>query len=134
MADPEPEVTGPTLRVRRQAAQQWPAQGALATAWEQSIEIRQLFRDNKAHLTKWPSAELVGATSLRALALNVPVVQIALAVWCGNSETPKTMAIDWLKQEASFCNPLSSSRSAYYDATLQNLKALNILNPYMPRA
>ena len=89
------------LRVRRQRGQVWPELGMLAKAFEDDQEIRAIFRNNKGHLLSWPSPQTVGCASLKALALNVPVVKLSLQIWGAVMTSPKSMAIDWLKKEAT---------------------------------
>ena len=89
------------LRVRRQRGQVWPEVGMLAKAFEDDQEIRGIFRNNKGHLLSWPSPQTVGCASLKALALNVAVVKLSLQVWGAVMTSPKSMAIDWLKKEAT---------------------------------
>ena len=70
------------LRVRRTRSQLiWPESGVLASAFEEDNNIRTLYRENRGHLLRWPSPELVGVASLKALALNVRVLAIALRIW-----------------------------------------------------
>ena len=89
------------LRVRRQRGQAWPESGLLAKALEEDTEIRSIFRHNKGHLLQWPSPQLVGCASLKALSLNVSVLKISLEVWGAANPAPKGIAIDWLKKEAT---------------------------------
>ncbi|CAE7193246.1 unnamed protein product [Symbiodinium sp. CCMP2592] len=79
----------------------WPDKGLLATAFEEDNEVRSLFRQNKGHLLSWPSPELVGVASLKALALNVTVIKLAIRIWGQATPTPKAMSVDWLKNEVS---------------------------------
>ena len=101
MADAEEAgAQGALLRVRRTVSVEWPEKGCLAKAWEGEPEVRRCFRDAKSHLLVWPSVQLVGAASMRALSMNVPIIQVALQIWGGFSQECKAMPIDWLKQEA----------------------------------
>ena len=99
MADPEPSAVA-SIRVRRRGLDVWPERHAFANALEENSTIRQLFRTNKNQLLCWPSPQLVGVASLKALAMNVDVVKIALGVWGEVMDYPKSMQVDWLKQEA----------------------------------
>ncbi|CAE7669203.1 unnamed protein product [Symbiodinium sp. CCMP2592] len=94
-------VVGQQLRVRRRKAQVWPEMGKLSSMWEGSNDIRALFRDNKQKLLKWPSPSVVGVASLKALSLNIALVNQAIEVWAEVNPTPKTMSVDWLKQDRS---------------------------------
>ena len=99
METPAPDgVAG--IRVRRRGLDVWPERHAFATALEENKTIRELFRTNKNQLLCWPSPQLVGVASLRALAMNVDVVKIALEIWGEFQDFPKAMQVDWLKQEA----------------------------------
>ena len=69
-------------------------------AWEQDTKIRDAYRVNKQQLLVWPSPELVGVASLKALAMNVDVIGKAIQVWGAACPKPRTMSIDWLKKEA----------------------------------
>ena len=102
VAEPEGELApeGPTLRVRRQTSAQWPEKGTLTKAMEEDADIRNSFRMNKSQLLAWCSPKLVGVASLKSLALNVPVIKLAIQIWGSHTSVPKTMPIDWLKQEA----------------------------------
>ena len=79
---------------------EWPDQDELSCALEADAGVRESFRANRAQLLAWPSPQLVGVASLKALALNVGVVKLALRVWGKTCDYPKAMAIDWLKREA----------------------------------
>ena len=98
----EAGAQGALLRVRRDASRAWPEEGALTKMWEADTDVRSCFRCHKSHLLIWPSSQLVGAASLKALAMNVPVIKLALEIWGGHTteEKCKAMPIDWLKQEA----------------------------------
>ena len=91
----------PPLRLRQRSAE-WPDDNVLAMAWEAEAKVRESFRLNKSQLLAWPSPQLVGVASLRALALNVPVIQLALKAWGETCDFAKSMAVDWLKREAWF--------------------------------
>ena len=88
------------IRVRRQTSAKWPEKGALSKAMEEDGAIRNSFRANRSQLLAWPSPNLVGVASLKALGLNVHAVGLALQIWGSCHSTPKTMPIDWLKEEA----------------------------------
>ncbi|CAE7787037.1 unnamed protein product [Symbiodinium sp. CCMP2592] len=92
-------AAGPPLRVRRTGQNSWPPKHALAKALESDNNIRVLFRENKNQLLVWPSPELVGSATMKALSLNVHVVLHALDIWCESTAFPQAMVIDWLKQE-----------------------------------
>ena len=79
---------------------EWPGQDELAKLLEADAGVRECFRANKAQLLSWPSPQLVGVASLKALSLNVGVIKLALQVWGNSCDFPKAMAIDWLKREA----------------------------------
>ena len=100
-ADDSPEAVDGTVRIRRARTTVWPEKGLLAKAFEEDTQVRNLFRQNKGHLLSWPSPELVGVASLKALALNVTVVKLALRIWGLSTPTPKAMSVDWLKKEAT---------------------------------
>ncbi|CAE7190626.1 unnamed protein product [Symbiodinium pilosum] len=68
---------------------------------EEDADIRNSFRMNKSQLLAWCSPKLVGVASLKSLALNVPVIKLAIQIWGSHTSVPKTMPIDWLKQEVS---------------------------------
>ncbi|CAE7246994.1 unnamed protein product [Symbiodinium microadriaticum] len=115
MADAEEAgAQGALLRVRRTVSVEWPEKGCLAKAWEGEPEVRRCFRDAKSHLLVWPSVQLVGAASMRALSMNVPIIQVALQIWGGFSQECKAMPIDWLKQEVQelhgMLNPATTNR------------------------
>ena len=93
---------GQTARFRRRHTNLWPEEGALAAAWEGEVRIREIFRTNTSKLLAWPSRDLIGVASLKALSLNVDVVGKAMEVWGQSCQQPRTMSIDWLKQEAGF--------------------------------
>ena len=90
-----------SIRVRRAASDWWPERHALAVLWEQDPEIRDIFRKNQGQLLGWPSPQLVGVASMRALAMNVPVLKTALTHWGETVDFPKSLSVDYLKQEAS---------------------------------
>ncbi|CAE7843555.1 unnamed protein product [Symbiodinium necroappetens] len=100
----------------------WPDKGLLSQAWESDTEVRQCFRAAKSHLLVWPSVQLVGAVSMKALSMNVPAVKVALQIWGDFSEDCKAMPIDWLKQEVQelhlLLNPATTNRAVavYVDA------------------
>lgn len=101
MADACPDEEG-RLRVRRTRSQvSWPEPALLAAAFEEDQSIRALYRENRGHLLRWPSPELVGVASLKALALNVRVLDTALRIWGQATPVPKGMSVDWLKKEAT---------------------------------
>ena len=100
----EPSTEGARLRVRHQTAPTWPEPEALAKAWEADLEVRHIFRQNRANLLAWPSPKLVGVASMKALAMNIAVIKVSLVTWGSVTEAAKTMPIDWLKQEAYLLN------------------------------
>ena len=106
MADAAPAAAAPamdapaSIRVRRAASDWWPERHELAQRWEQDSEVRGIFRRNGGSLLAWPSPQLVGVSSLRALAMNVVAVKIALEHWGQAVDFPKSMSVDYLKQEA----------------------------------
>ena len=93
MADEE----APEVSTSRQV---WPPLNELANSLEQSLFIRDCFRENHCHLLKWPKPDLVGVASLTSLALNRAVVKQTLETWSAVCTEPKSPAVDWLKQEA----------------------------------
>ena len=100
------------VRVRRaRSGPAWPSKGELATALERSEFVRAMFRETKGCLLKWLGPQLVGVASLKALSLNVDVVCVALQIWSQSITVPKTMSIDWLKQEATCLHRSSEVRS-----------------------
>ena len=96
------EEAGQSVRFRRRHTDLWPDEGALAVAWESEARIREVFRVNTSKLLSWPSRDLIGVASLKSLALNVDVVGKAIEVWGQSCQRPRTMSIDWLKQEVGF--------------------------------
>ncbi|CAE7310653.1 unnamed protein product [Symbiodinium necroappetens] len=103
MADEGPESGEEgRLRVRRTRSRLvWPDDGLLASAFEEDNGIRTLYRENRGHLLRWPSPELVGVASMKALALNVQVLAIALRIWGQVTPVPKGMSVDWLKKDVT---------------------------------
>ena len=89
-------LEGRPLRLRRQPRETWPEKHAFAKQLEADVYVRDSFRTNNSQLLQWTSPQTVGVASLKALALNVQVIQISLRV----SALPKAMTIDWLKEEA----------------------------------
>ena len=92
----------PSVRFRRRQGHLWPEDGKLAATLEGDSKIREAFRANSSKLVAWPSRDLIGVASLKALALNVDVVGKAIEVWSESCDHPRTMSIDWLKLEARF--------------------------------
>ena len=90
------------VRIRRtRTGPAWPDEDVLAKAFEGSNQVRASYRDNKGHLLRWPSPQLVGVASMKALSMNVDVLQVALQVWGEVTPVPKSMSIDFLKREAT---------------------------------
>ena len=96
----EVPVEGRGLRLRRHPHEVWPERHLLAKTLEADVHVRDSFRTNKFQLLRWTSPETVGTASLKALALNVQVIKVALEVWGSATALPKAMTIDWLKEEA----------------------------------
>ena len=80
--------------------QAWPKPHELSNSLEQSLWMRDFFRENHCHLLKWPKPDLVGVASLNALALNKAVIKETLETWGSVCNEPKSPPVDWLKQEA----------------------------------
>ena len=99
MAGNDEPAEGAPIRIRARSAE-WPPEDDLGKRLEADAAIREAFRCNRNQLLTWPSPQLVGVASLTALALNVPVVKVALQVWGESNDFPKSIAIDWLKREA----------------------------------
>ena len=106
MAGSEAPQDGAPIRIRARSAG-WPVQEDFAKRLEADVQIREAFRTNRNQLLAWPSPQLAGVASLKALALNVPVVKVALEVWGAVNDFPKSIAIDWLKKEAHACFDLN---------------------------
>ena len=95
----------------QESALAWPEKHSLTTTWEQNILVQEAFRSNDHHLLKWPSRELIGVASLRALALNKLAVEETIKVWSSSCPNPKSPPIDWLKQEvAHACPPIVAQK------------------------
>ena len=75
-----------------------PPEGQLSSAWEANPLIRQQMRDD-TRLLAWPSKATTGVASQPALVMNRTVVQIALMEWAAVCREPKSVPIDWVRDE-----------------------------------
>ena len=73
--------------------------GSLGGLLEMDPDIRQNARQNK-QLTEWPTRETIGIPSCRAIGCNLRLLTLACDWWAKHQETPKTVPVDILKEEA----------------------------------
>ena len=75
-----------------------PPERQLASAWEACPLIRQTMRDD-GKLLSWPSKATTGVASQAALVQNRVVVRIAIEQWASVCTEPKSLPIDWVREE-----------------------------------
>ena len=75
-----------------------PPEGQLAMAWEANPVIRQQMRDD-GRLLQWPNKATTGVASQPALVMNRTAIQVALTEWATVCGEPKSLPIDWVREE-----------------------------------
>ena len=89
-----------------------PAEGVslagLMEKWNDCDVIRSQVLQ-KQSLLQWPSLKHVGVINFSTLAHNARVMAKVLEVWCPQLETPKTVWIDHVRDEAGAPKNLSNS-------------------------
>ena len=78
-----------------------PPRGQLAKRWEENTLLRQQLRDER-QLLSWPSKVTIGVASQPALILNRVAIQILVDEWSNVCSKPKSIPIDWVRDEACF--------------------------------
>lgn len=73
--------------------------GSLGALLERDQDMRQNARQNK-QLTEWPTPETTGIPSCRAIGCNLRLLTLACDWWAKQQETPKTVPVDILREEA----------------------------------
>lgn len=71
----------------------------LMNKWNSDDVVREQFLHKKS-LLKWPSPKHVGVINFNTLSLNARVMGKVLEVWCPQLDTPKTVWMDHVRDEA----------------------------------
>ena len=72
----------------------------LASIWAKDDVIRHLLL-HKGTLLQWPDPKQVGVHTFETMSLNERVITETLKLWLPQCPTPKTLAIDDARDEAS---------------------------------
>lgn len=72
----------------------------LAQRWNDHESIRSVIL-HRGTLLQWPTPKQVGVHTFETMAVNERVLMELLAVWLPQTETPKTISIDDIRDEAN---------------------------------
>ena len=89
-----------------------PPEGQLASAWEANAMIRQIMRD-EGKLLSWPSKACTGVASQLALVQNRVAIKVVLEAWAAVCTEPKSLPIDWVRDEVTGIEKLREVRLLY---------------------
>lgn len=71
----------------------------LAAMLESELSIRNRLRDHGV-LSQWPSPQMMGAPSVKAMILNIKALQVIAKWWVAESPHPAPIPIDRIRSEA----------------------------------
>ncbi len=83
-----------------------PPEGSLATVLEGMPEVRNRILIEPGYFTKWLNRDAINVKSVKALSLNVKIMEAIATWWCPNFSYAKILTIDVARKEAtSGCQP-----------------------------
>ena len=89
------ESSGESVRAPRDT---WPPAGSLASLLEGEVTLRRRARD-KGVITRWPSLQTTGIPSVKAMGLNVKILEIVGEWWAPTQPAPCFVPIQLMRRE-----------------------------------